>query len=549
MGEVFSSSCQKDNGVADAKRTAFRSGSNGTAATTSSEGSQPRPQQAGPVRFPPSTEDLTRDETSSRFSRRTLRLLGASFKNSHLKASDYNEVHQNAAYNLQYNGLKRSKSKRMRPVGVVGLNNMGNTCFFNSSLQCLSATIPLTDYFLGYNYKAEINKDNVLGTKGKLATAYANLMSSMWSGKQLAIRPFKFKSELENFAPQFQGSEQHDAQEMLALLLDGIHEDLNRVKKKPYIEDRDCAGKNDEQDAMEAWKNYLSRSKSIIVDIFQGQMRSCLTCLVCGHSNVRFEPFMYLSLPMADSCESLEDCMELYLAPEKLSGENQWYCSHCKTHVNAMKKTDIWILPPILIVHLKRFRFDDFGNAGCKNEAPIDYPIRDWDLRPYVKSRAGVSARPSYDLYAVSNHHGGLGGGHYTAYAKSRLDEESWYGFNDSRTTPISERTLKSNQSSAYLLFYNRSSQPTSGRDDNGFEDTPPPSQFQRIPLVRRQSTNRPDLWPHTQVQDMSHVRSFTRSSVRVTDVPSAVLEDEPGEQGSGAIELELENPQDVRYG
>ena len=469
-----------------------------------------------------------------------------------LATSTYNEVHMQAYSNLVSNGLRRSKSKRSRPVGVVGMNNMGNTCYLNSSLQCLSATIPLTDYFLGYNYRAEINKSSALGTKGKLATAYADLMGSIWSGKNLVLRPKLFKAQLANFSPQFEGSEQHDAQELLALMLDGIHEDLNRIQKKPYIEDRDCDGLNDERDAMEAWKNYLCRDKSIIVDIFQGQMRSCLTCLHCGHKNIRFEPFMYLSLPMTSECRSLQDCMELYLAPEKLHGDNQWYCSKCKTHRDAIKKTDIWILPPILIVHLKRFKFDDFGNyVGSKNTAAVDYPIENWNLKKFVKSQS--SDKPIYDLYAVSNHFGGLGSGHYTAYAMSRFGNEEWYEFNDSVTQRISESTLKHNQSAAYLLFYNRRRTEPTGNDRNHHKTQSPggksrPSRQQegnRIPLVRRQSVNRPDLWPHTQVHH-HQFREFSRSSVRVMEV--AVLEEEEDLGGSSTFETSLETTREVYW-
>jgi ubiquitin carboxyl-terminal hydrolase 8 len=419
------------------------------------------------------------------------------------------------------------------PLGVVGLRNMGNTCYLNSSLQCLSATIPLTDYFLAYNFKSEINKENVLGTGGKLATAYAELMKIMWLGNHSssstsyynnAIQPSAFKQQLDKFSPQFVGSAQQDSQELIAFLLDGIHEDLNRIKpKKPYIEDSDCDGTHDEHDAILAWRNYLRRDKSVIVDIFQGQLKNSLTCLQCGHSNIRFEPFMYLSLPLTDKCNlTLQDCLDEYCRVEYLQDENQWYCKRCKRHVDAKKKTDLWILPPILIVHLKRFRFNDSGHAASKNEARVAYPIRHWDLERCVKSRAQrTCANLSYDLYAVSNHVGGrLGSGHYTAYCLNRFDDE-WYQFNDSSATRVDEATLQQHQSAAYVLFYNRSDTTNSNTNNNGQhgsssqEDGNLTSNVsdRPAPLIRRQSVSRPDLWPHTQVQD-HQFRNFRRSSM-----------------------------------
>ena len=270
------------------------------------------------------------------------------------RASTYSHVHDAVMYNLSE--AEVSKHDQTVPMGVIGLRNLGNTCFINSSLQCLSATIPLTDYFLGYDYRSEINKDNFLGTGGKLVVAYSELMKQMWLGRKSVVDPTDFKKQLSTFAPQFSGFHQHDAQELLSFLLDGIHEDLNRVKDRPYVEDRDCDGTNDEEDAIEAWKNYLRRNRSLVVDLFQGQLRNTCKCLTCGHVNIRFEPFMYLSLPISDKSRSLEHCMDLYLDEEVLKGADQWYCEKCKTHVDATKKIDLWILPPILIVHLKRFR-------------------------------------------------------------------------------------------------------------------------------------------------------------------------------------------------
>lgn len=417
------------------------------------------------------------------------------------RASTYTHVHDAVMYNLSE--AERSKHDKSVPMGVIGLRNLGNTCFINSSLQCLSATIPLTDYFLGYDYRSEINKENFLGTGGELVVAYADLMKKMWLGSKSVVDPSSFKEQISTFAPQFSGYHQHDSQEFLSYLLDGIHEDLNRVKTRPYVEDKDCDGTRDEQDAIEAWKNYLKRNKSLVVDLFQGQLRNTCKCLECGHMNIRFEPFMYLSLPISDAAKSLDDCIDLYLNEETLKGADQWYCEKCKKHVDATKKSDLWILPPILIVHLKRFKYNEYGKVGSKNDQSISYPVNQWDLKQYVKNNRGIY--PLYELYAVSNHMGGLGGGHYTATTLNRFDD-LWYEFNDSHYRTVAESIHQSQTKSAYVLFYNRS---------EGDVSVP---LNERSPLIRRQSVSRPDLWPHTQMDDRNQVRNFTRSSRRAHD-------------------------------
>lgn len=213
---------------------------------------------------------------------------------------------------------------------------------------------------------------------------------------------------------------------------------------------------------------------------------------------------MYLSLPMSNACKSLDDCIDLYLKEESLTGADQYYCGKCKTHVDGTKKQDLWMLPPVLIVHLKRFRYNDYGKVGSKNDAAIRYPTIGWDLKPHVKSKRGVY--PRYDLYAVSNHMGGLGGGHYTAHALNRFDD-TWYEFNDSSYRSVSESIHKRLSKSAYVLFYNRS---------EGDASMP---LNERSPLIRRQSVSRPDLWPHSQVDDPRMIRNFTRASRRNLDV------------------------------
>ncbi|KAK3877709.1 hypothetical protein Pcinc_017596 [Petrolisthes cinctipes] len=185
------------------------------------------------------------------------------------------------------------------PRGTTGLENIGNTCFMNSVLQCLANTQELREYFLDYNYQEEINKDNPLGMGGKLAGSFAQLMKVLWSGTQPSIAPMKLKSMMSVKANQFSGFAQHDAQEFMVELLDGMHEDLNRVKKKPYMaEPPDLDGWDDKRAADEWWRLHKLRNDSIIDDLFKGQFKSTLTCHECDKVSVKFDEFCCLSVPI-----------------------------------------------------------------------------------------------------------------------------------------------------------------------------------------------------------------------------------------------------------
>lgn len=187
--------------------------------------------------------------------------------------------------------------------GTLGLGNLGNTCFMNSALQCLAHTPQLTDYFLTGVFTRELNPDNPLGMHGQIAQSFGALLQRIWSdtSQSSSYSPREFKSVLSRFAPQFSGYQQHDTQEFVAFLLDGLHEDLNRVLKKPYVEKPDWNGGGIldlVKLARESWEGYMKRNDSVIVDLFQGQYKSTLVCPECNKVSITFDPFMYLTLPL-----------------------------------------------------------------------------------------------------------------------------------------------------------------------------------------------------------------------------------------------------------
>lgn len=197
-----------------------------------------------------------------------------------------------------------------KTLGVVGLSNMGNTCYMNSALQCVRSVEELTKYFLSDEALSEINPENPLGNRGEVALAYSKLLHEMYrkDTSQGSVRPGQFKNTIGKYAPSFSGYGQQDSQEFLGFLLDGLQEDLSRVKKKPYIVKPDSTDEmvdNPElirEMAAQVWDITKKRDDSVIADLFTGMYKSTLVCPVCSKVSITFDPFnnLTLQLPIGD---------------------------------------------------------------------------------------------------------------------------------------------------------------------------------------------------------------------------------------------------------
>ncbi|KAL0868177.1 hypothetical protein ABMA27_007723 [Loxostege sticticalis] len=325
--------------------------------------------------------------------------------------------------------------------GLTGLKNLGNTCYMNSIIQCLNNTAILVTYFCNGQYLEHVNRSH--STRGAIAEELAAVVRALWSGQYRFIATKDLRNEVGKHQRAFRGCEQQDSHEFLTILMDWLHLDLQFTINVP-------SHKDSLPPSEKAWHEYTKSKESLILRLFYGQIKSTVRCTVCGKQSATYESFSNLSLELPASATrcTLSDCLKLYLNGETIPG---WNCPNCKQKRDAVKKLDISRLPPVLVIHFKRFYVDPkeyMVNAYRKKQTYIDFPLEELDMRQFSLHCPGSQ---QYSLYAVSNHYGSMEGGHYTAYCKSQIYGK-WYKYDDHVVTEIPSSEVKS--SAAYILFY-----------------------------------------------------------------------------------------------
>ncbi|XP_036816589.1 ubiquitin carboxyl-terminal hydrolase 42 isoform X2 [Oncorhynchus mykiss] len=328
-----------------------------------------------------------------------------------------------------------------------GLQNLGNTCFLNSTLQCLTYTAPLTNYMLSREHSKTCHEPGFC-----MMCTMQNHITQVFANSGNVIKPIGVLNELKRIAKHFRFGSQEDAHEFLRYTVDAMQKSclpLNKLDRQ-------------------------TQATSFIHQVFGGYLRSRVKCFNCKAVSDTFDPYLDVALEIK-TAPSITKALEQFVKPEQLDGENAYRCAKCKKMVPASKRFTIHRSANVLTISLKRFA----NYNGGKIAKDVRY-AECLDLRPFMSQSHGEPQ--VYVLYAVLVHSGfSCHAGHYYCYVKASNGQ--WYQLNDSSVLVSDIRSVLNQQ--AYVLFYIRSPDLKNGGDYNHTCRTPGPlSQLSPRPIL-----------------------------------------------------------------
>lgn len=342
--------------------------------------------------------------------------------------------------------------------GIIGLTNIGNTCYGNATLQALRHQVDLTIFILQGNH-TETLKDKPISEKTKLLESYGTLIRNMWMNEKGVqdtrefwgyMVPLAIKAGVEHLRMPVA----HDAHEFLVFLLDQFHEAL--------AEEVDMTIKSestnvDTLNALQAWKKAFEKSYSPIVRLVFGLQRKAVCCSGCQNESVSWDTMNMVKVSVPKHSDSLltTGCSALTLhdlIKKENEGEiiDEYNCEKCcsgSERKQAHIKHSLWRLGNWVIIVLKRNE-----NNGRRINTQVEIPLTTSFTSVFHPDSKEPSAEDTYDLFATIHHHGSSGGGHYTAQAKHPVSHK-WIHYDDESAREITEPHL---DSSTYIVMYRK---------------------------------------------------------------------------------------------
>ena len=361
-------------------------------------------------------------------------------------------------YERTINELKEKIEEYTIPT-TIGLDNIGAQCYMNATLQSLSNTPPLANYFLN-KYKYNQNDKNKI-----MSNEFFIVLQNLWNRKnnKKSYAPYSFKNVLSKENPLFAGIQANDSKDLINFLLERFHEELNEAKiqqNNTYLINQ--VDQLDENKMLNIFLNEIkSKYYSIISNLFYGIMENKIKCQSCQNIKYSFNICYFLDFPLEQVNKycfnkglrnnistsnkipdvNLYECFNYFRNSFSMTGDNQIYCNICNIYCDALYEKNLYSLPNFLIINLNRGR-------GAVYECKVNFPEK-LNLLNYVVQKENTYL----ELYAVISHIGPSSmSGNFVAYCKHHIDNK-WYKYNDSIVTPCTEIN-EYKEGMPYILFY-----------------------------------------------------------------------------------------------
>ena len=350
----------------------------------------------------------------------------------------------------------RSNNQVMIPrTFVVGLNNVGATCYMNATLQCLIHVEKLTKYLLRPE-KMQIIQGNK--NKYKLTDAYLGVLINSWLNVNINnYSPNYFKQVISDMNPLFQGVQANDSKDLIIFLMENMHNELNIPLNNPNLQQNNIViNQYDYKQSLESFTKYfIDNFRSVISNLFYGLFDSIMKCKNCEAESHNIQCYNILIFPLEEvrifkqrpqNIVSIEECFQYYEKRDTMTGANQIYCNKCRQNSDSINYSKLITCPNILVINLNR-------GKGLQFDIKIDFE-EILDVENFLKKSNGIPSE--YKLFGIVTHFGPSSmAGHFIAFCKSFIDG-NWYKCNDSMVTPSSFHEAK-NTGVPYILFYSGS--------------------------------------------------------------------------------------------
>ena len=351
--------------------------------------------------------------------------------------------------NLSFDEILPVKAvQRKYNPGVIGLLNIGATCYMNATLQCFSNIVELREKLLEKDIYQDLEKNKNINKK--LSFALAEVLFNLWKNiNKRFYAPEHFKQLISKMNPLFVGIAANDPKDLILFLLENMHKELNNPENNNIINNNSIVDNRIFGDVYKEFsENYIHQNKSILSDLFYGFSNSITTCGFCQTIIHNVQSFNILFFPLEEirkfkqynhNIVNLYDCFDYY---EKQDIYSSFYCNYCKQNYQATQQSILIKSPKNIIINLNRGKGIQF-NVNIVFEEYLN-------LQKYIYFKDSIYY---YELTGVICHFGSNDmGGHFVAFCKNSNNCQ-WYKYNDQNVTKSSFSEVK-DSGLPYVLFY-----------------------------------------------------------------------------------------------